>query len=315
METKKGFFVELAELLQRYQRLSETAHPAQNQAPSRVRKFLRWLTPNGGTILLILALILTQNVWARPLQSGTNNPGPSAYTINYQGNLADPQGVPLNGTYTISFTMLDAPTGNGVVWGPETHTGVSVSNGLFSVGLGSQYPIATTTWNGDVYLEIAVNGETLSPRELIRSVPIAGMALTVPDGALGSRHVSLSSGRQQATGTTNLTDAWMNIPNTSLSVNPETNQTYIVYVTADARIVAGGGKIFARLSVDGVAQPGEIRFTIDTETGRVTATQVYWVNLSPGGHTLVVQAKVEDDNLTTGTIESNTSITYIAVSQ
>jgi len=32
-------------------------------------------------------------------------------------------------------------------------------------------------------------GETLSPRELIRSVPIAGMALTVPDGAIGSAQI------------------------------------------------------------------------------------------------------------------------------
>jgi len=40
--------------------------------------------------------------------------------------------------------------------------------------LGSQTSggIPTSTWNGDRYLEITVGGETLSPRELIRSVPI-----------------------------------------------------------------------------------------------------------------------------------------------
>ena len=56
-----------------------------------------------------------------------------------------------------------------------------VSGGLFSVGLGSQTNggIPTSAWNGDRYLEITVGGETLSPRELIRSVPIAGMALSV----------------------------------------------------------------------------------------------------------------------------------------
>jgi hypothetical protein len=63
---------------------------------------------------------------------------------------------------------------------------VDVSEGLFSVGLGSKTSggIPTTTWNGDRYLEITVGGETLAPRELIRSVPIAGMALTVPDGTI-----------------------------------------------------------------------------------------------------------------------------------
>jgi hypothetical protein len=70
---------------------------------------------------------------------------------------------------------------------------VEVSDGLFSVGLGSKTSggIPTTTWNGDRYLEITVGGETLEPRELIRSVPIAGMALTVPDGAIGSEKLAV----------------------------------------------------------------------------------------------------------------------------
>jgi len=69
---------------------------------------------------------------------------------------------------------------------------VMVSDGLFSVGLGSRTTggIPTTTWNGDRYLEITVGGETLSPRELIRSVPIAGMALTVPDRAIGASQIA-----------------------------------------------------------------------------------------------------------------------------
>jgi len=60
------------------------------------------------------------------------------------------------------------------------------------VGLGSQTPggIPTSAWNGDRYLEITVGGETLNPRELIRSVPIAGMALTVPDGAIGTAQIA-----------------------------------------------------------------------------------------------------------------------------
>ena len=74
---------------------------------------------------------------------------------------------------------------------PEVHV-VDVTDGLFSVGLGSQTSggIPTNVWDGDRYLEITVGGETLSPRELIRSVPIAGMALTVPDGAIGSKQMS-----------------------------------------------------------------------------------------------------------------------------
>ena len=104
--------------------------------------------------------------------------------MNYQGRLADSGGTPINGTRGMAFAIYDAATSGNLIWGPETHAAVPVSNGLFSVGLGSQTSggIPTTVWNGDRYLEISVGGETLGPRELIRSVPIAGMALTVPDG-------------------------------------------------------------------------------------------------------------------------------------
>jgi hypothetical protein len=73
---------------------------------------------------------------------------------------------------------------------------VDVSDGLFSVGLGSKTSggIPTSVWRGDRYLENAVGGETLSPRELIRSVPIAGMALTVPDGTIEGRHLAAGFG-------------------------------------------------------------------------------------------------------------------------
>jgi hypothetical protein len=140
---------------------------------------------------LVVVLILTQNVWARQVASPAA-PGPSATTVNYQARLADNAGVPLDGAYGMSFALYDAATEGTLIWGPESHTAVPVSDGLFSVGLGSQTSggIPTTTWNGDRYLEITVGGEKLAPRELIRSVPIAGMALTVPDGAIGSEQIA-----------------------------------------------------------------------------------------------------------------------------
>jgi len=172
------------------ERRAAVPEDARPQQPGRARRVLRWFVPNGGTLLLVAVLILTQQVWARPLAAPAA-PGPSATTVNYQGRLADPSGNPQNGTFGMTFALYDAPTGGSLVWGPESHAAVPVSSGLFSVGLGSQTSggIPTSAWNGDRYLEITVGGETLAPRELIRSVPIAGMALTVPDGAITSAMV------------------------------------------------------------------------------------------------------------------------------
>ncbi len=94
----------------------------------------------------------------------------------------------------MQFALYDALTGGNLIWpldGPETHV-VNVSNGLFSVGLGSRTSegIPTNVWNGDRYLEITVGGETLAPRELIHPTPITVRALTVPDGAIGTAQIA-----------------------------------------------------------------------------------------------------------------------------
>lgn len=117
--------------------------------------------------------------------------------------------------------------------------------------LGSQTSggIPTNVWDGDRYLEITVGGETLSPRELIRSVPIAGMALTVPDGAIGpdqiaegaidSRNARLSTGRVRASESLVLPDELQEVLGTTLVLTPETDQTYLIYVTADCQVTDG----------------------------------------------------------------------------
>ncbi len=142
---KSLWFKVLETIEQHYdeQRASAPEQDVQPRQLSRLHRFLRWLTPNGGTLLLIGVLILTQNVWARQTASPAA-PGPSATTVNYQGRLADPAGNPKNGTFGMSFSLWDAATGGNLVRGPESHP----------------------------------------------AVPIAGMALTVPNGAIGTAQVA-----------------------------------------------------------------------------------------------------------------------------
>jgi hypothetical protein len=181
---RKPFLVALAELLSAY-------WPRVN-TPQWLRA---WLPTRGNVVFTLLAMALllwAQSAGAFPSQATTAAPGPSATTVNYQGRLANSGGTPItqNGV-SMQFAIYDAPTGGNLVWGSESHT-VNVANGLFNVGLGSVTSggIPTTVWNGDRYLQITVGGETLSPRELIRSVPIAGMALTVPDGAITTAKIA-----------------------------------------------------------------------------------------------------------------------------
>jgi hypothetical protein len=118
MSKQRGFVTQLGELIDDRRARRESTDPKGNQS-GRLHRFLRWLTPNGGTLLLVVALLVTARVWARPLTSSTGTPGPSATTVNYQGRLSDSDGVPLDGTYGMSFALYDAETDGNLVWGPE----------------------------------------------------------------------------------------------------------------------------------------------------------------------------------------------------
>ena len=118
MNKKKSLLLEFAELIDR--RIQERMS-AEVSRPNRQRFahcLLRWFIPNGGTLLIVAMLLMTQTLWAKPF-AAPNAPGPSATTVNYQGHLADPDGNPLDGTYGMSFALYDAATGGNLVWGPE----------------------------------------------------------------------------------------------------------------------------------------------------------------------------------------------------
>ncbi|MFQ5639339.1 MAG: hypothetical protein ACE5IR_15250 [bacterium] len=105
--------------------------------------------------------------------------------INYQGQLTDDNGNPLNGTFSIEFRIYDSLTDGTIVWGPEIHS-KQIDNGLFNVLLGSQnqngIPLDLFDSNPTVYLEIRVDGVPLSPRSQFASVPFAFTSRSTGNG-------------------------------------------------------------------------------------------------------------------------------------
>src|SRR3989338_9364671 len=88
--------------------------------------------------------------------------------INYQGKLTDPNGNPLTGSYNFVFKIYDVSTGGTALWS-ETQNNVVVTNGIFTTMLGSSTAI-NLAFNSQYYFEVAVNGETLTPRVKMGSV-------------------------------------------------------------------------------------------------------------------------------------------------
>lgn len=93
--------------------------------------------------------------------------------IRYQGQAVDSRGVPLEGPYTLTFRLYDAPTAGTKVW-EEAQTNVSLSGGHFSVLLGQVTPMTSMDWSKSCWLTIQVGTDPeLAPRQQLTSVPLA----------------------------------------------------------------------------------------------------------------------------------------------
>jgi hypothetical protein len=120
--------------------------------------------------------------------------------INYQGHLTDNTGEAINGDRNLQFAIFNSSDGGTSLWN-EIHNGISVSNGLFTVLLGSISTIDQNLFNtyDELYLEIIVNGETLSPRFRFTSSAFAFISSysTVADSAriaAGARPAGAAAG-------------------------------------------------------------------------------------------------------------------------
>jgi hypothetical protein len=99
--------------------------------------------------------------------------------ISYQGILTDSGGEPISGTVTLKFGVYAAASGGAPLW-EETQSGVPVSDGSFSVLLGSVQPLTTGLFDDPTrYLQVSVDVSdgggsfTDLPRQQLASVPYA----------------------------------------------------------------------------------------------------------------------------------------------
>jgi hypothetical protein len=114
-----------------------------------------------------------------------NNPGPhpagvivQPKTLSYQGLLTTASGAPAtDGSYNLQFDLYDSLTGGSSHW-TETHNGVSVQRGTFSVLLGTMQPL-NVDFNNPLFVQIIAPGGpvgpsyplTFSPRSPLSSAP------------------------------------------------------------------------------------------------------------------------------------------------
>ena len=142
---------------------------------------------------MLASLFFAGRAGALPGLAPAGPSGASTGLIAYQGRLTDAAGVPLTGSYPMTFALYAAPTGGAALWS-ESRT-VAATDGVFSVMLGEVTPIpASIAANASLYLGVTVGSDTeMTPRKQLGSVAYAFQALTVADG---SNHYGQDRGRR-----------------------------------------------------------------------------------------------------------------------
>ncbi len=116
--------------------------------------------------------------------------------INYQGVLKNAAGAKIDGTVDIDLSLL--PLGGGTAVFSESHSGVSVVGGLFSLKIGGVNDMSAVSFDVAYELELTVDGDLLSPNTPLCSAPYA---LGVVGGAQGPQGKQGPAGNDGAAGT------------------------------------------------------------------------------------------------------------------
>lgn len=243
--------------------------------------------------------------------------------INYQGELRDNIGTPLEGTYTMHFYLYDDLTAGIQLWNEQQD--VTATNGIINVQLGADTPFTGSEFTGNrpVYLEVAIINEnthaleTLSPRQQLTATPFAMQAANAEllNGMDETAFASVTHDHDFADLTGKAADS--QIPDT-ITVNQAANADTVDGAHAAAFAASTHGHNFSELT--GAATDAQVPDTItvnqavnaDTVDGQHAAAfaaaghnhDSAYVNEGQTGS--INSAMISDESITSNDIRSNT---------
>ncbi len=97
-------------------------------------------------------------------------------SVPIQGFLTDNDGAPVDGDHEVLARLFDAEIGGSELFSESQM--IAIEAGYFSFELGAAAPLDLAAFrdNGEVFLSVTIDGEELSPRQHLGSVPFAGFA-------------------------------------------------------------------------------------------------------------------------------------------
>ncbi len=122
-------------------------------------------------------------------------------SVTFNARLTDSGGAPITGSHSLGFALYPQASGGAAAW-TESQAGATFSTeGLVYAELGSVTPLTASALDGSkLYLEVTVDGTTMTPRLAVVSVPYAIRAsVAATAGSVGS--LTESAIQRRVTGT------------------------------------------------------------------------------------------------------------------
>lgn len=91
--------------------------------------------------------------------------------IRFQGSLNDTSGMPIEGSFNLTFRIYDQETASAAIW-QETQNDINIEEGLLNIELGSVTPLSALAFDKQYWLSIEIDSDSeIIPRFKLTGTP------------------------------------------------------------------------------------------------------------------------------------------------